>query len=286
MTVNEIWDFYQDFLTSSAKKNNLMTDCSRYKLHLSPSIGQKDISELSAVDFRNLLGSLQEKKLSPQTIHHVLNLARRILNFGKDMNYISEFPSFKKIFPRFDNNRGRYLSELEIDLLLTELDGTDWVDIIIFALNTGLRAGEIYAIKQEHIDLASKFVYVTDTKANRNRTVPLNTDAYAVVKKRILNMRKKQLTRNDFIFKYPPRKQWQQAIKNCRFNEGVTDRRQRVVFHTLRHTFASRLVQSNTPIALVSQLLGHSNMKLTMRYSHFAPDQTRIAVDSLVVHKP
>jgi integrase len=86
-------------------------------------------------------------------------------------------------------------------------------------------------------------------------------------------------TRVSFFFEKKAPKQFRKAVKNCGFNDGISDRRQRVVFHTLRHTFASWLVQAGVPIAAVSQLLGHSNIQLTMRYAHLANDQAHHAVD-------
>lgn len=64
-------------------------------------------------------------------------------------------------------------------------------------------------------------------------------------------------------------------------NRGIKDRRERVCFHTLRHTFASWLVQKGYPLAMVGNLLGHKDIKMTMRYAHLAPNQARLAVSSL-----
>jgi site-specific recombinase XerD len=56
------------------------------------------------------------------------------------------------------------------------------------------------------------------------------------------------------------------------FNEGVEDTRQRVYFHTLRHTFASWLVQRGVDLYKVKELMGHEDIKMTMRYAHLAPE--------------
>jgi site-specific recombinase XerD len=76
-------------------------------------------------------------------------------------------------------------------------------------------------------------------------------------------------------------KKFRQAVNICGFNEGITDNRYRVVFHTLRHTFASWLVQRGVPIHVVSNLLGHSSIHVTERYAHLAPDQGRAALELL-----
>ena len=69
------------------------------------------------------------------------------------------------------------------------------------------------------------------------------------------------------------------AVKESGLNDGVSDSRQKVVFHTLRHTFASWVIQEGYPIALASEMLGHSSINLTMRYAHLAPSQIRQAVE-------
>jgi site-specific recombinase XerD len=65
------------------------------------------------------------------------------------------------------------------------------------------------------------------------------------------------------------------------FNKGVEDSRQRVVFHTLRHTFASWLVMEGVDLYRVKELLGHKDLTMTQRYSHLAPDTLRGAVNIL-----
>ena len=71
------------------------------------------------------------------------------------------------------------------------------------------------------------------------------------------------------------------VYKSAVLIQAITDRRERVCFHSLRHTFASWLVQSGTPLALVSRLLGHKDIKMTMRYAHLSSNQDREAVSRL-----
>jgi integrase len=71
------------------------------------------------------------------------------------------------------------------------------------------------------------------------------------------------------------------AVKDLGFNDGIDDPRQRVYFHTLRHTFASWLVQSGENLYTVKELLGHSTMAMTERYSHLASKNLKDAVRKL-----
>ena len=72
---------------------------------------------------------------------------------------------------------------------------------------------------------------------------------------------------------------FRRAIKESGVNDGVTDIRDKVVFHTFRHTFASWLVQGGMPLALVGQILGHSSIQVTMRYVHLSQPQAHEAVN-------
>ena len=70
-------------------------------------------------------------------------------------------------------------------------------------------------------------------------------------------------------------------VKALSLNDGITDPRDRVVFHTLRHTFASWLAIQGTPIYTIKELMGHKTLAMTERYSHLIPDAKRQAVKGL-----
>ena len=76
-------------------------------------------------------------------------------------------------------------------------------------------------------------------------------------------------------------KAFDKVVRELGFNNGITDPRQKVVFHTLRHTFASWLVQKGTPLYTVATLMGHSTLEMTQRYAHLAPDTTKVAALSI-----
>lgn len=65
------------------------------------------------------------------------------------------------------------------------------------------------------------------------------------------------------------------------FNKGVSDRRERVIFHSLRHTCASWMVMQGVSLYLVQKVLGHSTIQVTERYAHLAPDQLALAANAI-----
>nr|WP_320194313.1 site-specific integrase [uncultured Desulfobacter sp.] len=173
--------------------------------------------------------------------------------------------------PQFDNRRVRYLSRPEFDLLLNILKQKSkaWVDISLFAVNTGLRRGEIFNLGFENINKSDRNICILDSKTHKNRVIPLNGTAFKIISD--------NKNRKTFTLSAP--KIFEQAVKESGLNDGIKDSRQKVVFHTLRHTFASWLVQGGVTLEVVSKLLGHSSLNMTMRYAHLAPSQAEAAVN-------
>ena len=98
----------------------------------------------------------------------------------------------------------------------------------------------------------------------------------------------KQREGNEFVFQSKNgskiehvSRTFERAVRALGLNNGITDRRQKVVFHSLRHTFASRLVQKRVSLYEVKELLGHSDIAMTQRYSHLADETLREAVSKL-----
>ena len=223
---------------------------------------------------------LEDHGLSPQTVYHCLSLLRRVLNKACEWkNDIYGVPNFKNVMPKFDNRRQRYLDNEEAKAVLDNIRKVDisgnWYDISLFAINTGLRRSEIFNLTSNCFNLNDKTVKVVDTKSNKNRIVPLNDTAYGISIERIQNLK----NRYSNIFNDKNPRLFRRAVEESGVNKGVIDLRDKIVFHTFRHTFASWLVQGGVPLALVGQLLGHSSIYITMRYAHLSVSQAIDAVD-------
>lgn len=276
-TLSTAWNLYAKLVLSSASDKAQGTEEGRYRSYLEPDLGKVPLTDIKNLQVALLRQNLEASKLSPQSVYHCLSLLRRVLRRAIEWElYPGPVPVFR--MPKFDNKRIRYLSQDEAAKLLANLRESSklWHDITIFALNTGLRAGEIVKITLNDINFIDLSVHIKDTKSNKNRIVPLNKQALKVL---LDNSRDGDKEKPIFNISTQTRP-FKKAVEKCGFNNGVIDRRERVVFHTLRHTFASWLVQKGVPIIIVSQLLGHSDLRMTMRYSHLAPNAAKSAVNT------
>ena len=145
---------------------------------------------------------------------------------------------------------------------------------VLISMNTGLRRGELLALRWTAIDFHGKQLTVegTTAKSDQTRHIPLNAEALDVFKKwREQNPGAERVFEIDTGFKTA----WAALLERAK----ITKFR----WHDLRHHFASRLVQAGVPLNTVRELLGHGSMAMTLRYAHLAPDQKREAVAKLVI---
>lgn len=284
MQLTEAFELYRDLVLRSSSARAQTTELGRWRIHLQPLVGKFPLEAINSQKVLRLEAELRKKNLAPQTIYHCLSLLRRVLNRAVEWElYAGPVPKIR--MPKFNNKRVRFLSKAEAKQLLEELNKLSplWHDIALFALNTGLRRGEILTLTPAQIDLNADQCHVLDSKTFQGRAIPLNAQAKSLVLKHMDQDLSKPLFKTPTGPVNPHSRHFRAAVRQCGFNAGVSDRRSRVCFHTLRHTFASWLVQGGVPLQVVSQLLGHASLKMTLRYAHLAPSQHRAAVDSLCI---
>jgi len=282
-TFEKVGDQYIKWLQTN-RTGNTGPDVSRYNNYLLPTLGKKHLDEVSADDLEILKSSLSK---SPQTVKHILALARRIINWAiTQRQWTGENPVSRVDMPRVNNRRVRFLTIEEARILLDTLKEKSLVvhDMALLSLHCGLRLSEVTALQPQHIDLASRIIHVMDTKNGTSRAAYPTTDVSTMLSARI-----KGLAANEYIFqdrRHDGRitgisASFDRAVEQLGFNKGVTDRRRRVVYHTLRHTYASLLVMQGTSLAIVKELLGHKSLSMTERYAHLSPSASRAAVAQL-----
>ena len=283
ITFGQLWEHYNKWLDTG--KKHILDDRSRYENHLKDRFADKRISQITPLDLEQLKSDLLKKKLSPATVKHVLVLFRQIVNKGIGWNlWNGENPIKKVKLPKLNNKRERYLTQDEAAAVLHELKGVSQqlYEISLMSLCTGMRAGEVFSLKWGHCNFEEAIIHIADPKGVEARKVYM-TDAI-----KLMLEAKAKGDPGGFVFKAREADQIQQissafarAIVRLGLNNGIKDPRQRVYFHTLRHTFASWLAIEGTPILTIKELLGHKTLAMTERYAHLSPDHKRAAASSV-----
>jgi integrase len=256
-----------------------------FRLWIQTVIGEKPMGEVAPFDLEKIKSNLTKAGRSARTVHYMLQVVGQVFRYAQNNGLFSgEIPTAKVKRPSYDNQRQRYLTRSEAETLLEELAkrSRDLYDMAAMSLYSGVRAGELFNLTWSCVDFENDAVTLLDTKNSKTRTVFLNDKSRAILKARTPGKP------NDLVF--PARgggkiiqisDAFNRAVAKLKMNEGVEDRRQKVTFHTLRHSFASWLVKDGTDLFTVKELLGHADYKMTSRYSHIAADGLRAAVRRL-----
>lgn len=286
-------DKYKPFIRIAKPEVTFKKECGHFQNWIRPALGQYPLRDLAPIHIERLKKTLLDAHKSPRTVQHVLSTVRQIWNKAKRENIVQgESPTKSVKLGNHDNKRMRFLTHEEADTLLAKLQATDkrnrellpsgrssLFEMALLSLHTGMRAGEIFSLKWGNVNTDSGQINIVDTKTGRNR-VAFMTDE---VKEVFASM--EPGLANTFVFlneiggpfgEVP--KTFRNIVEDLGFNDGIEDRRQRVTFHSLRHTFASWCVQSGEALYTVQNLLGHSTLIMTQRYSHLAPDNLQAAM--------
>ncbi|MEO8965004.1 MAG: site-specific integrase [Gammaproteobacteria bacterium] len=168
--------------------------------------------------------------------------------------------------------------------LLPNLNQFEFADhirpMVLLSINTGLRRGEIFSLEWENINFERALLTIEGAyaKSGKTRHIPLNSEALNILKAWKLQVSTNLVFSNKDGERFDTiKKGWKTIldaanIKNFRW-------------HDLRHHFASRLVMSDVDLNTVRELLGHSDMTMTLRYAHLAPEHKANAVEKLVTNQ-
>jgi integrase len=212
--------------------------------------------------------------LSPAAINRPLQMLRHLLRLAhEEWEVLPTVPRIR--LERERQGRLRWLTPEEAHRLLAACrtsKTTGLVDLVEFAVYTGLRQGELLGLTWADVDRARGVVLLEETKGGRRREVPLNGPADAILARRAGAGKTEGLvfgTASWDAF----RKAWEAAVKAAKLEDFH--------FHDLRHTFASWAMQHGATLPELQGLLGHKTLAMTMRYAHLAPGHLRSAVSRL-----
>jgi len=266
------------------KKQHGKDDRHRYKNHLI-KFEDRRLNEISSFDLERWKSDLIKSGYAPATVKHCLVLMRQMFNKAVMWGmYQGQNPVKGVKIPSVQNQRERFLSYEEADTLLNKLLGTSiqLYTIALISLQTGMRAGEIFTLRGQDLDFQNDLINVSDPKNKAARKIFMTGKVKEMLLQFVPEVPKDYIFKNKKggrITEIP--KSFRRAVDELKFNEGIDDPRQRITFHSLRHTFASWLALQGEQIQVIQELLGHRTLAMTTRYSHLMPDQKRRATLNL-----
>ncbi len=276
ITFKEMMDKYlTDYSATNKASRSYIRDKSLIN-HLCETFEGYYLVEINASMIAEYKIKRRSEGASPRTINYELTLMSHAFNLAiREWEWINENPVQKVRKERVRNTLERWLKPDEEKKLLEA--SPEWLqDIIIFDIHTGFRMSELLELKWSHVDLERKTIMITEQKNGGVDTLPLNLTAYNVLCKRYdsktpgcdlvfpSQVGSRILNRNLF-----------RAFKDAKEKAGIINFR----FHDLRHTFATRLVQSGVGIYEVQRLGRWKNGTMVMRYAHHNPESLRPSIE-------
>lgn len=205
---------------------------------------------------------------------------RSAFNKAISWNYISENPLKKVPIPRIATNNPLFITEEELNIIMSADPNPDLRDIYLFAFHTGMRRGEIINVRWNHVNLKEGLIRVINsdeftTKSRKERVVPINRTLLALLNR----MCSKRKSDTELLFQKDGVKfQGNYISKSFKKSVRATDINHEIHFHDLRHSFASNIVKKGVSIVAVKELLGHKDLKTTQVYMHLSIDSLKDAV--------
>ena len=237
---------------------------------LLPVFGHLKLSEVKT----EMLSDYRDERLKtvkPATVYQELSFMRRMFNVARrEWKWTKENPVADLSFAVGDRNaRERWLTLEEEKRLLDRATNPSWLrSLLLFALHTGMRRGEILNLLWKDVDFFRKLVTVMRSKNGTKRSIPMSQTLYNTLKSmsKIVDITSR-------VFPISVRS-LRAAFEKTLSKSGIED----FHFHDLRHTFATRLVQNGVDLYKVKELLGHKTITMTMRYAHHYPESLRSSV--------
>ena len=248
------------------------------------AFGEKKLSQITYLDLERYRNKRRETetrrgmKPTASTLNKEVGVLTHMFNKAVQWDMIdrSPFDGKESLRDKENNGRLRYLSKAEISRLLAKCP-KHLQEIVEVALHTGMRRGELFNLKWR--DIAGRFIYLTETKNDEPRQIPINKKLAEILKRIKLRQWRVGL-QSEHVFTYrgnnisdTVKTAFGAAVKRA----GILDFR----FHDLRHTFASHYIMRGGSIGALQKILGHKSVNMTMRYAHLSNEFARNEIERL-----
>jgi integrase len=260
---------YREFCKNRNKLQTISDDTTRIKDFL----GWAQPSRIKDVNEKDVLAYLNQridgKEIIPSTANHTITNIKTFLNFSVQRRYISSNPlrGIKKY--KTEKLPPRFLNKEEIRNVLVAASSEPIHPMIITAIYTGMRLGELKRLTWGDIDFSRGEIMVRISKSSKFRIIPLHKN----LKKELFKIKGAPA---QLCFNYQNKRRIFKRIKRKAKLHNIG-------FHTFRHTFASQLIMAGVDLVTVSKLLGHAGINTTMIYSHLSQEHIKESIKRLTI---
>jgi integrase len=215
----------------------------------------------------------RRKTVSPATVNRELALLKRTCTKAVEWGYLKTNPVKPVKFLKEPPGRLRYLTREEMEALIGACP-QHLKPIVVMAMHTGTRKSEILGLRLQDIDMAAKTITVRQTKNNEPKVVPMNQTLHGALQ------HVPRRRHSEYVFCNAAGEPYDDVKRSfntaCR-KAGIENFR----LHDLRHTFATHLVMNGINLKSVQHLLGHKDVRMTLRYAHLSREHLQAAVGTL-----
>jgi integrase len=270
---------------ASENKQRSRDDRSLYANWLQSRFANKTLKDIAPLDLERLKREMRDAGKAEATVKHALCLMRQAFNKAVLWRLWNGTNPCKGVaFPKPNNARQRFLSHEEAVMIIDALRrrSLQVARIASMSLYGGLRLNEVLSLTWSNVDFANGIIYAQDTKNKESRPIFI-TDP---IGKTLQELPSGNPDENLFKTKTGNPVQWlsktfRAVVAELKLNEGVQDPRERVCFHTLRHTYASWAVIAGVPLYIVGKAIGHKTTVMTQRYAHLSKDSQKAAFEAV-----
>lgn len=310
-----VFQYLKDYKVNEIKATTLNTYMTFYRKHIEKSdIGEMELQEIQTNDLQRYYNRKLKEGLSAKTVRHLSVIIREALTQAVRLKYIRNSPQEGVILPKKEKYEGKTLSQSDVLKLLNNAGGEELYSLIMTAIFTGMRKGEILGLQWKNVDLDNGFIKVEKSlcrvedgvnKKGRYRTKLVLLEPKTDTSKRIIPITSQLV---DILVHHRERQEEYKREAVDFYNseldlvfanymgEFMSEREvlrgfyavldkygiERVRFHDLRHTYASLLMESETDSKVIQELLGHSSISTTLDiYTHLKVKQKRNSVDKM-----
>jgi len=288
---------------SSVKNTSIKKFKDEYMIFMRRTHSQKYLSSIN-LSFNQLIhftGDVPLKQITPKVTQSFLSETYARTKTGAvlycrtlkasftraiDWSYLEENPFIKARLPKMEKSFPVFITERELEIIMGNASSKILKDLFFTAFHTGMRLGELVNLRWIAVDLSRKILTVKNdesfsTKSKRERIIPINkrllSELNRKYQKEILN------TGTAYVFQKVNDVKLNQECVSKDFKKAVRKSKlsERIHFHTLRHSFASILVQKGASIYVVKELMGHSDISTTQIYSHLRKENLIDAIHLL-----